>query len=216
MQTRLSKPEFTANDPSNACCFHACMHMVMNGLGLTSIPTFSEIDTILQRKPGQYSWPYAMLPYLAQRGIKSHAISLFDTEKFVKHGASYLIEYMGEEATTVQLARCDLETVIEAASRFLTHHSATDEIRIPTIEDIKSYLLRGWYAMPMVNPRRLIQADGYAAHFILLYDFDANGVLYHDPGHPPRPEQHIGWDIFEYAWSSPDINAREVTFFSQK
>lgn len=187
--------------------------MIMHGLGLSDIPPFTEIDDILKRKPGQYSWPYAMLPYLAQRGIKSHAISLFDTEKFVKDGASYLVEYMGEEAAAVQLARCDLETVIEAASRFLAHASATDEIRTPIIEDIKSYLHDGWYAMPMVNPQRLTQADGYAAHFILLYDFDTNGVLYHDPGYPPRPEQRISWDIFEYAWSSPDIKSREVTFF---
>ena len=70
--------------------------------------SFEEIDGILRRNHGQYSWWYGICPTLVEQGFEICSIGSFSTQRFIDEGESYLFEFLGEEAAWVQIAHATI------------------------------------------------------------------------------------------------------------
>lgn len=208
--THLYDPGCVGNASDGMSCMHACIQMVMRTRQGGRVFSFDEINTILRRKPGLYSWSYAIADAVSQQGFSVRSVSTFATQRFVMEGAAYLRERYGLEAGAVQIAHTDLPTVVDDARKFLENSSIERQERVPEMEDLCRLLDEGWYVVPLVNSKRLNDQDGYSGHFVFVYGYDASDVIFHDPGLPPLVSRRTSWDAFEQAWSSPTKSVRSL------
>lgn len=206
----LRDPELVANDADGMSCLHACVQMVMRARPDGRVFSFEEINKILRRKQGKYSWGYAIFEALGNEGFKVKSISNFSTEDFVRNGAAYLLDYYGTEAGTIQIANSDLPVVLDDAKRFLENGNVESQRRTPTLDDIRASIHDGGYVIPLVNSRLLKSETGYAGHFVLIYGYDETGVIFHDPGLPAQAARRMAWRDFDKAWSSPSESHRSM------
>jgi hypothetical protein len=65
----LNDPGLVENAADGANCMYACMQMVMRTKPNGRVFSFEEIDKILRRKPGYYSWGYAIHTAVARKGF---------------------------------------------------------------------------------------------------------------------------------------------------
>lgn len=206
----LLNPGLVPNDKDGTSCFLACTQMVMRAKLGGSVSSFDELSTIIRRKEGEYSWEYAILSFLANRGFSVKFISTFDLNRFVSEKEEYMYEYFGEEAAKDQIVHSNMENAYQDASEFVRSSNVNIETRVPEINDIKKLIENGYYLIPYVN-QKIFQADkGYVAHTVVIYGYSERGVLVHNPGPPATEGGEIAWELFEKAWSSPAIESRIV------
>jgi len=173
--------------------------------------SFDEMDAIQKRKPGFYSWEYALLEKLSLEGYFCKIISTFSIERFIREGAAYMIEYFGQDAAKDQLDHTeDLQTAIDFARHYLSSAAAQYEERIPDLEDVRRAIDDGFYLIPTIN-QRILQADsGFAMHSVFIYGYSERGLRVHNPGPPSTESSEITWDMFDKAWSSPSESSRQL------
>lgn len=174
----LKDPGFVGNGSDGNSCMHACMQMVMRTKPNGRVFSFEEIDKILRRKPGYYSWPYAIHSAVHREGFDIQSIGLFSTERFVEKGASYLYEYHDAEAAEVQIKHADMPTILEDARDFLKHCDIVSREHLPTVNDIQEALSNGWHVVPLINPKVLLGHPGYAGHFVFVFGFNDQEIIF--------------------------------------
>ncbi len=216
MMTELKNPGAVSNGIDKTSCTHACIQMVMRTNPNTEVFSFDKINKILRRKSGYYSWGYATDEALSKKGFKVKSISTFATEQFAKDKEKYLFEYMGREAGKKQAECTDMSIVLEDAKNFLKANNIETIKEVPSLENIRSHIKEGWYAIPLVNGEKLNLKKGYYGHSLFLYGFNDKAVLFNDPGPPFEEAREETWELFEQAWSSPSKETRGVTFYKPK
>lgn len=214
----LKDPGLTPNGPDGMSCVLACVQMVMRTKPEGRVFSFDEMNTILRRKTGLYTWPYAINEAIVREGFQIEFHGMFDNARFVNEGKNYFLEYFGPEAGQVMIDNTDIPIVREDAGRFINCPGIKCEKRVPSLEDIRTRLRNGWYAMPTVNSRILRSMEGYSAHLVFVFGFDDETITINDPGSPPKhyaPQagQKISWELFEKAWASPSEKARVIYFY---
>jgi hypothetical protein len=172
------------------------------------VPSFAELDAVLHRKAGEFSWEYPLLNYFADAGFDVRLISAFNLQRFVEEGDAYMYEYFGPEAAENQIRNSDMRRARADTKAFLASLRVTIVPAVPQLADIRSLLLDGFYLIPYVNQRILQADDGYVAHTIFAYGFSPRGVRMHNPGPPATEASEIAWPLFEKAWSSPTAGSR--------
>jgi hypothetical protein len=201
-------PGLVPNDRDGKSCFLACSQMLLRTQHGVAVPSFDQLSRIIHRKPGQYSWEYAMLTYFASVGFSVRCITTFDLKRLCDEGNSYMYEYFGAEAAEDQIRNSDMDQVRKDMREFLEAPGVDVISRIPEQSDVKSLLAEGFYLIPYVN-QRILQADpGYVAHTVFVYGFSSRGVRLHNPGPPATEATEIAWDLFVKAWSSPKDESR--------
>jgi len=208
----LKDPGLVPNAPDGNSCLHACAQMIMKTKLGGRVYSFDEINTLLRRKPGQYSWWYAVLDKLGREGFEIKSIDTFSTERFVREGESYLLEYYGLEAGKVQIGKVDVSIIREDAKKFLENKSIEFDKRAATPDDIRNHIQAGWYIVPCINSKILNFEPGYSGHFVFVYGFDDQNIVFHDPGGfngTAQAAQQASWELFENAWQQP----REMVCF---
>jgi hypothetical protein len=204
----LPNPGLVENDEDGTSCFIACSQMTLRTRKGGRVPSFPELDQVIHRKPGKYSWEYGMLTYFGDNGFDVKFVSSFDLERLVEEGNSYMYEYFGKEAAEDQISNSDMPQAIADVRAFLRSTGVDIQKRVPQRSDISGLLDQGFYLIPYVN-QRILQADpGYVAHTIFVYGYSERGVRAHNPGPPATEASEIAWDLFIKAWSSPEEDAR--------
>lgn len=206
----LDDPGLVENAEDGMSCFHACVQMIMRTQKTAEVFSFADIDKILRRKPGKYSWEYAVLTELVKRKFDVKLIQTFNLERFIDNPEDYLIEYFGEEAGKNQIENSQLDEVIEDAKNFLSSGCEVVQNRVPNLEDVRDLLKEGYFLIPIINQKILQSDPGYVAHSIVLFGFSNRGVRFHNPGPPATRASEIDWTLFEKAWSSPSESARSL------
>lgn len=209
----LKDPGMVGNDKDDMSCLHACIQMVMKTRTNGTVFSFDEINKIFRSKPGYYSWGYAIAETLSRNGFSVKSILAFSTKRFVEEKEAYLLEWHGEEVGRVQIKNTDMPIVLEDAQKFLKANNIDIIERVPTSDDVRNLLADGWYLIPLVNAKRLNLQPGYAGHFIFVYGFDDDTVLFHDPGLPPIAARRVPWALFESAWASPSEKAKVLSCY---
>src|SRR5215211_808857 len=171
---------FYANTSDNTHCFQAAVKMVVKYFWPEREYSWNELDTITAKVEGLWTWPMAGLLWLQTQGMEIRNVEIFDYEKFIKYGGSYLIDEFGEEMGKAQIKHSDIEQERRRAAEFIRLVTITKEI--PTIELLRGFLKDDYVVICNINSHRLNDTAGYAGHSVVIKGFDENNFLLHDPG----------------------------------
>lgn len=176
--------------------------------------SFEEWDVITAHKPGLWTWQLAGLIWFKNNGFEVVNIEVFDYEKFAKEGEKCLIEFFGEEVGKSQIAHSDISQEIKYSKAFVKEIKT--EVRLPTLDDMKSYLEKGYLLLSTLNAKALYNLEGYSGHMIVISGFTKNGFVIQDPGIPARQDFEVSFEQFMKAWAYPDEKAMALTAIKLK
>lgn len=154
------------------------------------------------------TWASAGLLWFKTQDYDVKHITMFDYPKFIINGGKYLEEISDAETAGWQIANSNIPAEITRAKNLLA--SGIVENRKPTQQDIREYLDKGYLLRALVNSCKLNNKPGYVGHAVVLFDYDQSGVIFHDPGLPPRPNRKATWQEFEAAWAYPTKENKEL------
>lgn len=169
--------------------------------------TYKQLDEMTGFKKDLWTWSNKGMVALAKMGFTVEGIQDFDIEEFARRGEPMLMDYFGDEAGSEQIFRSDIPSEQKIAKEYIQyiHH----QNRIPTLNDIVSYLKNGFLIICNVNAQKLYGIDGYVAHDVVVFNV-LDTVLIHDPGLPRYKNRKVTKSIFEKAWAYPDEKAKNI------
>ena len=208
------KVPFYSNTPDDTPCFQATLRMVMKYYWPEKEYSWEELDKVTAKVNGMGTWPFAGNIWLAENGMEVKVIQMFDNQRFVDEGVEYIKEFAGEQVARWQQSHSDISQECVLAKESIK--KIPQETRTPTIEDIKKYLDGGWIPTCNVNSWVLDGKEGYAGHKIAIIGYDDAGLYLHNPGLPPRENQHVSYKAFEKAWAYPTKQIKNLTLYRAK
>jgi hypothetical protein len=200
-EERDMKVPFFANTGDGTHCFQASLMMALGVVMPDREFTYDELDEISAKEPGKWTWPTAAMLWMLENNLDVRLIEDFDYTAFVQRGEDYIIERYGEEVGKAQAENSDIERELDYSRRFMK--IAPLEVRVPTLDDIRSELNSGAVVIVNLNSAVLNDSTGYAGHFVVVTDVGESTVKIHDPGLPPQPNMEIPIKKFLTAWAYP-------------
>lgn len=205
----LPNPGLVENSADAEHCVHACFQMLFRTNRGATVPSFADLDLMMDKVPGKYTWEYALLGSMANSGFDVKIIWEIDVEHLAADPAAFLIKHYGPTVGQEYIDNSDLPSVQRGAVALQRSH-ATIERRSPDVADVVRLLQDGYYLTATIN-QRVLQADpGYVAHSIVIYGASRRGIRIHNPGPPATEASEITWDLFEKAWAYPTSAARNI------
>lgn len=199
---------FYANVRDNMHCFQASMRMILKYFLPDQEFSWEELESLSAKLEGKSTWPQQMLINLAEMNFDVTMVEGFDGPAFIKDGAAYLRRAFGTETAEWQIANSDIPQEQAIYARMLEHPAVHVENRIPQVEELQTYLQKGYLINCVVNSRRLNRATGYMGHSIIIYNIENDVILLHDPGPPAQQARQVSLTDFETAWADPNETAK--------
>ena len=213
LNIQLNDPGLVENSASAEQCVHACFQMIFRTKNSVAVPSFDELDHLMNKRPGKYTYEFALLAKLPSMGFDTRIIWNLDLARISSDPASFFLEHYGHEVGTETIRNTDLNQVSRDALTLLHAHGVNIEHRPAKQEDLISLMLEGFFLMCTVN-QRVLQADpGYVAHSIVVFGCSSRGVTIHNPGPPSVSRAEVAWDLFDRAWAFPNAAARNILAF---
>jgi hypothetical protein len=150
-----------------------------------------------------------MLLNLIKMGFDITVIEGFDGRDFVINGEDYLVRAFGKETSSWQIKNSNI-TREQKYYNQLFKSGADIKCDIPMLNNIKSFLDKGYLVQATVNSKKLNGKDGYTGHSVLVFGYDNNGLNLHDPGLPPKENRFVTFDDFIDAWAYPNDTAKNL------
>ncbi len=200
MQRYDQEVPFVAN-PDATHCYQAAIKMLVQRFRPPHDQSWAALDRITGKVAGYGTWPFAGLTWLRELGLDVTNLELMDNRRFAAEGRAYIAEVTGQEFAESLDRGLDLSRVQAEAAIFV--EKIRCEVRIPTIDDIRSAVTTGGLVVCNVNSRALNDRDGYLGHFVVVKGFDEHGLIVHDPGPPGQENRRVSFDAFERAWAYP-------------
>jgi hypothetical protein len=191
---------FFAN-PDATHCYQAALKMVLRRFRPDLDASFEELDRITGKVDGFGTWPFAGLTWLHEQGLVVTNVELMDNARFAAEGRDYLAQLAGREFAESLDRGLDLGAVQAQASAFV--EKVRCEVRMPTVDDIRSALEAGGLVICNVNSRALNGREGYLGHFVVAKGFAGQDLIVHDPGPPGEANRRVSFAAFERAWADP-------------
>lgn len=167
--------------------------------------TWSEITGFEEDKG---TWANAGLVWFKDHGYDVKHIALFDYDEFVKRPKEYLYKIDGEEVGQWAFDHSNIPKEIERIKKLQSY--GVIERREPTIADIKQLLDEGYLLRIGLNSSKLNGREGYAGHAVVVFGYDDEHIIFHDPGIPPAPNRKATYVEFENAWADPNEFIKEL------
>ncbi|HEY4963871.1 MAG TPA: hypothetical protein VIH90_04210 [Candidatus Saccharimonadales bacterium] len=205
MSKTLQKPTFFLN-PDKSHCVQACLKSVFSVTNPDDKFSWEQLEALTDYLPKHGAWVYPELLALNKYGLDTKLITGFDIKRFITEGFNYIEDEYGKEVADYERTHPhDYAKIKQQMQQALDKDLVIE--RLATINDIKKFIDNDWYVMVLVNSRALNNKPGYVGHRVLVYGFDDNGVVMHDPGPTlPGEGKHISWSQLEKAWP----NAKEL------
>lgn len=205
---------FFANTSDDLHCYEASLRMILKFFQPDREYSWEEMETITGKKEGLWTWPQQGMLWFQEHGFDVVNIETFDYPRFVETGVNYLFELYGEEGAKEQLAHCDIPAEIEICKQF--YKEVKTELRLPTWNDIKHLLEKGYLLGCLINSAALNNISGYVGHFVVIKGITDSTLILHDPGLPPQENRIVTYQTFERAWANPDENTKNIAAFKLK
>lgn len=202
-------PVFIANSEDGMHCVNAVFRMIAKEL-LNKDFTWEEIDLLTRAEGIKATWTFVGETEFAKMGLKVKNIEPIDYERLHKEGVNYLQETMSSDVFNYTIEKSNISSVLQYIPEFIKH--VEHETRRATVDEIVSYLKEGKLIAAEVNSRILNNLAGHSLHFVLLYDFDGENIILHDPGLPPVEARKVSLADFDRCFNYPGANG-EVTVF---
>ncbi len=208
----MSSITFVSNSEDNIHCVNAVFRMVHQYFFGSDL-TWEEIDTLTRAIPGKATWTFIGEMEFAKKGLEVINIEPVDYQLLFEKGENYLTEIVGKDTANYYLTKSYIASVIPFIPEYLK--TVKHETRRSTVKEIIEYLKQGALIGAEVNSRILNHRDGFSLHFILIYDFDGENFLVHDPGLPPIEARKVSLEEFDKCFNFEGANGA-VTIFKQK
>lgn len=202
---------FYSNTPDDTHCFQAALRMVLKYFEPKKEFSWEDLDKYTEKIDDLWTWPNAGLLWIASLGYEVKDIELFDYEKFVHEGVSYIYKEFGEEVGDAQENHADMQQGIILSKKLLEKNLW--EKRMPNIEDIKKFLDEEYLVVCNVNAAKLNDKEGYVGHSTVMKGYTDKEFVLHDPGLPPQENRKVKFEDFEAAWAYPNENAKNIMAF---
>lgn len=200
---------FIGNTPDDRHCLQASYAMIREYFEPSLAIDWDEWSELTGFIPGKGTWSMAGLMWFQENGYEVVHISTFDYREFSRRGSEYLLEALGEH-----IGRWESDFIIDLpleqarAMRFAA--SGVWIQREPTLEDIYSYLDKGFLVKCLVNMRALNNEYGYLGHAVVVKGYTESGLILHDPGLPPQPNRYVSTEQFLKSWTNAITNSEKL------
>jgi 23S rRNA pseudouridine1911/1915/1917 synthase len=201
------KIPFYGNTEDNMHCSIAVYRMLFDYF-LDRKLSREEAEKLAGFADGKAAWTVTIWERMSNIGFDIHMIESFNYRRYAVEGEAYLQEYFKPEEYDWQLKHSNILAIRPQIASFL--EKVDIESRSPTLQDIDDMLDDGRLVDVQVNARILNDAEGYAAHSVLVIARDGDDYIVHDPGLPPQPNRRIPRSTFWQAMGGDNNNA-EVT-----
>lgn len=196
---------FVANTDDDLHCYSASLAMIL-GYFVPDATVGIDVGTRISEKPDDKAvWPLHAPLWLQRHGFDVSVVFDFDYRAVADTGLDYVRGRYGDEVADYQAEHSVVPTA-DVVNAFLDEVSF--EKRIPELEEVTNALDGGALVAVTVNSSLLKGEEGYMNHSVVVKGYTAEGVILHNPGLPPEPQQHVGFDDFVAAWSHPSADAR--------
>lgn len=204
-------PVFVANSKDNMHCVNAVFRMVHKYFFGRDL-SWKEIDKLTKAVPGKGTWTFVGEMEFAKRGLGVKNIEPISYKQLYKEGVDYLSRKVGKDTARYYRERSNIETVIRYIPEYL--EVVKHETRRVSIKEIVTLLKKENLIGVEINSRILNRKPGFSLHFVLLYDFDGENIILHDPGLPPIKSRKVALKEFEECFNFPGAGGG-ITVFSK-
>lgn len=173
--------------------------------------TWEEIDAIAHSVPGKATWTFPLESAFVKKGLHVKNIEPVDYAKLHSGGLDYFKTIVGKDSFEYTANKSNLESVLHLIPEFID--TVEHETRRASIEEIIDYLKEGKLVACSINARILNNKPGLSLHFVLLYDFDGENIILHDPGLPAIPSRKVSPADFEKAFAFDGANGETTLFW---
>lgn len=208
----MKSPPFFPNTPDNTHCYQAVFKMLLKQHFPNEEYSWKELEQITAKVEGLWTWPTAGLLWLSEKGLSVKSIGLFDYQAFAKEGEKYLLDFYGKKVGQSQVDHSDIPQEQIIAQKYV--QKAVRETRLAQITDITAALDSDSHVICNVNLKALNDEEGYSGHFVLIYDYDGDGLLLQDPGLPAHKERKVSFEQFTKAWAYPTEKSQGMVVIS--
>lgn len=203
---------FFSNTPDDTHCVQAAFRMVLKYFFSKKTFNWEKMDQLTGKKKGLWTWPMIGLMNLKKMGFDVLHFTLFDYEKFAKLGDAYLRELNNDNnVTKAQTEHSDLD--YERKNALDYSKSKIHKKILPTLEDVKDFLEKGYLLICNVNSKTLSQKEGYIGHSVVIFGYDEKNLYIHDPGLPPLKNRKVSYQIFSKAWEYTNPKQKNIRAF---
>ena len=172
--------------------------------------TWKEIDKMSKTVPRKGTWTFLPITALAKKGLKITHIEPLDYKKLHKHGVHYLRAVFGKKTADYYINRSNIGSVLQDIPEFI--NTVKQINRKATINDILKYLKEGVVISVEINSSILNKKPGFNLHYILVYDYDGQNIVFHDPGLPPIEGRKVTIKEFDKCFNYPGGNSTITVF----
>lgn len=190
-------------------CYEYVLKMILKHFLPEETYSLQKLEEITQKKKCKFSWSFNSYIYLTQKGFEIKNITLFDDDRFILEGSTYYRDYCGEDVYTMQDSNGLIEQGREMLKNMKEEIEKKPSLKIlytqvpnePTLNDIKS----------LIDNNYLVDCTHDAKHSVLVYDYDDENIVYHDPAHPRGKAKKMSNEDFEAKWTNNYKVKRELT-----
>jgi hypothetical protein len=200
---------FISNTEDDLHCLQAAFMIILKKFSPDLDMDWDEWSEITGFEEGKGTWPIAGLLWFIENGFNVKQVELFDYVAFIRDGAQYLLKHYGEEVGQWAIEHSNVPLEQKRAKLIIEKNAY--ENRQPTLDDIKEFIDQGYLIRAHVNAKKLNGKKGYFGHAVVVFDYDDEGFILHDPGLPPMPNRLVSFKDFEAAWADPDASAAELS-----
>ena len=198
---------FVPNTPDDLHCVQSAYMMIAKYFQPSFSISMDEWSKLTGFEEGKGTWANTALLWFKENGYKVRHLSLFDYKAFVENPEVYILNLAGKEVGQWQIEHTNIPAEVERVKRLL--EAGIIEQREPTFQDIKQGLDGGWLVRVMINWKKLAGKPGFLGHAVTIIGYEADSVIFHDPGAPPAEGRKVPFKEFEAAWADPNPSAKE-------
>ena len=208
---KIKKVPFFANTPDDTHCYQAAIRSVLKYFLPNKDYSWKKLDKLTGKKEGKWTWPLKAMIELKRMGFDVVNMEDFDYERLANDEGKYLLYKYGKEVGQAQINNSDIKQERKFAKKFVEFFG--NPKKLPKIDDIKSLVNKGYLVCANVNSRALNNKKGYVGHFVIIFGYDKEGLLLHDPGLPPLKNRKVSLKRFMKAWAYPDSGLQNLQAF---
>lgn len=201
--------QFMPNSQDDEHCLHASAWMVLSQFGIKV--NMKDLEVATQYRPGNPTWPFGIMEFMGRHGLSVRSIEQFDPVAFVHDPVQAIYDQVGDDEIAARnVAISDLEYEVRMVEQCMANPRVEFEVRLPSIDDIRTGLVQGAFAICNVNSRALAGLDGYVGHFVVVDRVDDGTLQLQNPGLPPVRDQLVTSTVFEHSWKFPSNEMANV------
>ena len=201
-------PPFYLN-PDDTHCQQCCMRMGYEYFQPEKSWEWEELDTLSGKIEGLYAWYMRLYMETKNLGYDVIVYDIVDYPAFAAYAEIYLFANYSEGRAKDILAHSDMAAVTKDARELCARTDIEIHQKSYDFDILRDLLDQGYVLLTMVDDAVIHGlSDRTISHSILIYDYDEQGVVVHNPGvkslDTAVESQHISYDLFQKACTLND------------